>query len=481
MTVMDTVTMDEVETRAIDRRECLHVPAARLDYRPVEERIRDFEEACQGFAPEQARDEASRCIQCPSPRGCVLACPLHNDIPQAMWEISQGNFSEAAAIYRQTSNFPELCGRLCPDETLCAASCGLSRHFEAIRMGRLEAFVADHQRRTEGFPLPTVPPPNGKRVAIVGSGPAGLTVAEELAVLGYEVTLFEGQRQPGGTLIYTIPRFRLPLEIMKAKLAQLKRLGVRFELDTRVGQDVAVSDLFREGYHALLLSTGAGRETVSDLPGAALEGVYLATEFLAQSNLDRSYLRLHREPLISINGGEKVAIFGQGYAAADCARTAVRLGAEEVTCFHRGTEAHMLWRMEDYWAAQEEGVRFVPLTEAAALIGDENGHVVQVLCQHLRVGGREHSDPTAVEGSRLTIDADLVVLAPEPGPDPVLTAQIRSLESDAEGWIVTDTETGQTTREGVFAAGDITGQSYLAVMAIADGRRVAASIHEYLR
>jgi glutamate synthase (NADPH/NADH) small chain len=481
MTVMDTVTMDEVETRAIDRRECLHVPAARLDYRPVEERIRDFEEACQGFAPEQARDEASRCIQCPSPRGCVLACPLHNDIPHAMWEISQGNFSEAAAIYRRTSNFPELCGRLCPDETLCAASCGLSRHFEAIRMGRLEAFVADHQRRAEGFPLPTVPPPNGKRVAIVGSGPAGLTVAEELAVLGYEVTLFEGQRQPGGTLIYTIPRFRLPLEIMKAKLAQLKRLGVRFVLDTRVGQDVAVSDLFRDGYHALLLSTGAGRETVSDLPGAALEGVYLATEFLAQSNLDRSYLRLHREPLISINGAEKVAIFGQGYAAADCARTAVRLGAEEVTCFHRGTEAHMLWRMEDYWAAQEEGVRFVPLTEAAALIGDESGRVVQVLCQHLRVGGREHSDPMAVEGSRHAIDADLVVLAPEPGPDPVLAAQIRSLEADAEGWIVTDAETGQTTREGVFAAGDITGQSYLAVMAIADGRRVAASIHEYLR
>jgi glutamate synthase (NADPH/NADH) small chain len=216
-----------------------------------------------------------------------------------------------------------------------------------------------------------------------------------------------------------------------------------------------------------------------------LEGVYLATEFLAQSNLDRSYLRLHLEPLISINGGEKVAIFGQGYAAVDCARTAIRLGAEDVACFHRGTEAHMLWRMEDYWAAQEEGVRFVPLTEAAALIGDESGHVVQVLCQHLRVGGRgggmrQHSHPVAVEGSRHTIDADLVVLAPEPGPDPVLAAQIRSLETDAEGWIVTDTETGQTTRERVFAAGDITGQSYLAVMAIADGRRVAASIHEYL-
>ncbi len=484
------MSLDDVEIREIDRRARLHLPAAWLDYRPVAERTRDFEEACRGFTPEQAREEASRCIQCPAPRGCVLACPLNNDVPRAMWEISQGNFSEAAAIYRQTSNFPELCGRLCPDETLCAASCGVSRHSEAIRMGRLEAFVADYQRRAEGgLPLPTIPPASGKRVAIVGSGPAGLTAAEELAVRGHEVILFEAQRQPGGALIYTIPRFRLPLEIMKAKLAQLKRLGVKFVLSTRVGQDVTVDELFRDGTHALLLSTGAGREPASDLPGMDLEGVYLATEFLAQSNLDRSYLRLHLEPLIRIKRNEKVAIFGQGYAAVDCARTAIRLGAGEVTCYHRGTEAHLLCRLEDYWAAQEEGVNFVPLVEPATLIGDESGRVVKVLCQHLRLGSRDqHRRPIPVKGARHTIDADgstelakiLVVLAPEPGPDPDLTAQVRGLEADAGGWIVTDGETGQTTREGVFAAGDVTGQSYLAVMAIAEGRRVAASIHEYL-
>ncbi|MGD2207043.1 MAG: FAD-dependent oxidoreductase [Anaerolineae bacterium] len=476
------MSMDEVETRQIDRRARLHLPASRLDYRPVGERIRDFEEACQGFTAETARAEASRCIQCPAPRSCVLACPLHNDIPQAMWEISQGNFVQAAAIYRQTSSFPELCGRLCPDEALCAGACGVGRHTAAVQMGRLEAFVADYQRRVEGgLPLPALPPASGKGVAIVGSGPAGLTAAEELALRGHEVTLFEAQRQPGGALVYTIPRFRLPLEITEAKFSQLKRLGVKFALATQIGQDLTVDDLFREGVYALLLSTGAGREPVSDLPGMDLEGVYLTTEFLAQSNLGRSYLGVHLEPLISIRPDEKVAIFGEGHAAVDCARTAIRLGARDVTCYHRGTEAHLPCRMEDYWAAQEEGVRFVPLTEPAALVGDGNGQVVGVRCQHLRVGGRQHhSHPIAVEGAGDTIDADLVVLAPEPGPDPSWAGAVPGLKVDADGWIVADRETGQTSREGVFAAGDVTGQPYLAVMAIARGRRVAASIHDYL-
>ena len=477
----NNIPMDEVETREIDRREQLHLPAKRLDYRPVKERIRDFEEACQGFSEEAAMAEASRCIQCPSPRGCVLACPLNNDIPHAMWEISEGNFLEAAAIYRRTSNFPELCGRMCPDETLCAASCGVARHAAGVRMGRLEAFVADYQRNAEGLPVPEIPAANGKRVAIAGSGPAGLTVAEELALLGYEVTIFEAQRQPGGTLVYTIPRFRLPLEIMQAKLAQLKRMGVRFVLGTAVGQDVSVRDLLQDGYDALLISTGAGRDKVAKLPGMDLEGVYLATEFLQQSNLDRSYIRIHLQPLVSVKRGDKVAIFGEGHAAVDCARTAVRLGAEDVTTYHRGTETNLLCRMEDHWAAQEEGVRFVPLTEPVALTGDERGRVVRVLCQHLRAGGREqHSRPIPIEGSRETVDADLVVLAPESGPDPSLAAAVRNLDVDEEGWIVTDRQTGQTTRDGVFAAGDNTGQSYLAVMAIAEGRRVAARIHEYL-
>ena len=452
--------------------------APRLDYRPVEERIKDFDEACLGFSPETARLEASRCVQCPAPQPCFLACPLHNDIPAAMREISEGNFLKAAAIYRQTSNFPELCGRLCPGELLCEGPCPVGKIDPDIHLGRLEAFVADHQRQAEGLPIPEAPPPTGWRVAVVGSGPAGLTVAEELAKLGHAVTIFEMQLRPGGMLV-TIPRFRLPVHIVEAKVAQLERLGVQFVFETRVGQDVTVQDLLQQGYHAVCLGTGAGFEPVISLPGVGLEGVYLATEFLMRTNLDGSHIPTEEQ--VPIQMGERVAIFGAGHAAVDCARTAVRLGAQKVTCFYRGWEMDMLCRLEDRLAAQEEGVRFVALTEAVGLIGDERGHVVQVQCQRVRLVRRDgQSDLVPVEGSRYLVDADLVVLAPERGPDPLIVEATPGLEIEPGGWIVSDEETGQTTRRGVFAAGDNTGESHLAVIAIMEGRRVAASIHRYL-
>jgi glutamate synthase (NADPH/NADH) small chain len=463
--------------RDIDQQEQPRTPVPRLDYRPVEERIQDFDEACLGFSLETARMEASRCIQCPSPQGCVLACPLHNNIPAAMWEISEGDFLKAAAIYRQTSNFPEVCGRLCPDESLCEGSCPVGKFYPGIRLGRLEAFVADYQREAEGFPIPKVPPPTGRRVAVVGSGPAGLTVAEELAKLGHEITVFEMRRRPGGMLVYTIPRFRLPVHIVEAKAAQLERLGVQFAFGTRVGRDVTVGDLSRQGYHAVFLGTGAGFEAAVDLPGANLEGVYLATEFLMRTNLDKAYIP--PEEQVPIQMGERVAIFGGGHAAVDCARTAVRMGAQEVTCFHRSID--VLCRLEDRLAAQEEHVRFVALTEPVIMIGDERGHVVQVQCQHLRLGGQDwRSDLIPVVGSKYTADVDLVVLAPELGPDPLIVKATPGLKLEPGGWIVSNEETGQTTRHGVFAAGDNTGTSQLAVVAIAEGRKVAASIHQYL-
>jgi len=407
----------------------------------------------------------------------MLACPLHNDIPGAMWEISESNFLKAAAIYRQTSNFPELCGRLCPDELLCERTCPVGQFDVGIRLGRLEAFVADYQRQAEGFPIPDeIPLPTGWRVAVVGSGPAGLTVAEELAKLGHEITVFEMRRRPGGMLVYTIPRFRLPARIVEAKVAQLEGLGVQFAFETRVGRDVAVQDLLQQGYHAVFLGTGAGFEAVVNLPGMDLEGVYLATDFLLRTNLDTT-----PEEQAPIQVGERVAIFGAGHAAVDCARTAVRMGAGKVTCFYRGWEMDILCRYEDRLAAQEEHVGFVALTEPVELVGDEKGHVAQVQCQHLRLtrrGGRIRLIP--VVGSEYTMDADLVVLAPERGPDPHIVEATSGLETEPGGWIITDEDTGQTTRRGVFAAGDNTGESQLAVVAIAEGRRVAASIHRYL-
>jgi glutamate synthase (NADPH/NADH) small chain len=455
----------------------LQILAPRLDYRPVEERIKDFDEACLGFSPETARLEASRCVQCPPPQPCLLACPLHNDIPAAMREILEGHFLKAAAIYRQTSDFPELCGRLCPDELLCESSCPAGRFDHSIRLGRLEAFVADRQREAKGLPIPEISPPTGWRVAVVGSGPAGLTIAEELAKLGHAVTVFEMHQRPGGMLI-TIPRFRLPVHIVEAKVAQLERLGVQFVFETRVGQDVTVQDLLQQGYHAVCLGTGAGFEPVVNLSGIDLESVYLATDFLARTNLDGSYIPTEEQAPIQV--GERVAIFVAGHAAVDCARTAVRMGAQKVTCFYRG-EMDMLCRLEDRLAAQEESVRFVALTEPLGLIGDERGHVVQVRCQHVRPtrrDGRRQLIP--IEGSRYTVDADLVVLAPERGPDPLIVEATPGLEIEPGGWIVSDEETGQTTRRGVFAAGDNTGESHMAVFAIAEGRKVAASIHRYL-
>jgi glutamate synthase (NADPH/NADH) small chain len=451
--------------------------APRLDYRPVEERIRDFEEACLGFSPETARMEASRCVQCPAPQPCLLACPLHNDIPAAMREISEGNFVEAAAIYRQTSNFPELCGRLCPDELLCEGPCPVGKIDPSIRLGRLEAFVADHQREVEGLPIPEGPPPTGWRVAVVGTGPAGLTVAEELAKLGHAITVFEMHRQPGGMLA-TIPRFRLPMHIAEAKVAQLERLGVQFVFETRVGQDVTVQDLLQQGYHAVCLGTGAGFEPAVNLPGIDLEGVYLATDFLVRTHLNGAHIPTEEQAPIQM--GKRVAIFGAGHAAVDCARTAVRLGAQKVTCFYRG-EMDVLCRLEDRLAAQREGVRFVALTEPLSLIGGERGHVVQVQCQRVRLARRgDQSHPIPVEGSRYTVDADVVVFAPERGPDPMIVEDTPGLEIEAGGWVVSDEETGQTTRRGVFAAGDNTGESHMAVVAILEGRKVAASIHRYL-
>jgi glutamate synthase (NADPH/NADH) small chain len=346
-------------------------------------------------------------------------------------------------------------------------------------LGRLEAFVADQQREAIGFPIPDLSPTTGKSVAVVGSGPAGLTVAEELAELGHSVTIFDQHRRPGGTLVYTLPRFRLPTEVVEEKVAQLEAMGVGFVLETVLCEDVTIDDLFDQGYDAVFLGTGAGRESVTDVEGADLAGVYLATEFLTRTNLDSSYLPSDQEAPIEV--GERVTIFGGGHAATDCARMAIRLGAKDVILFQTGEERGEMYREEDRLAAQEEGVSLVNLTRLNLLIGDRRGHVVKALCQRMRPGRRDRrSQPVPIEGSTFTVDTDLVILAPQLGPNAGLAETTKGLEVDSEGWIITDEATGQTTREGVFAAGDNVGKMHLAVIAIAEGRKVAAGIHQYI-
>lgn len=465
--------------REIDRRARLYLPPPRLDYRPVGQRSRDFEEACLGFTPETARLEASRCIQCPEIQACVLACPLHNDIPSAMWEISQGNFIEAARIYRRTSNFPDLCGRLCPDEFLCAGSCGVGKRCSSVRLGRLEAFVADEERRSGFYSPPAIARVNGKRVAVIGSGAAGLTVAEQLALKGHQVSVFEKRVRLGGTLAYSIPRFRLPLEIIESKVNMLAQIGVEFLTGVCVGVDVSIDELFARGYRAIMLGTGAGREWLSGLPGSSLESVHTAENFLMRTNLDAAYLPHERKAPLKI--GDRVLVYGWGHAAVDCARAAIRLGASQVTCIYPGTEMEMLCRIEDKVAGAEEGVVFQHLSKPLCLVGDETGRVSQVVCQQMRPccrNGIKTSEP--VEGSTFTLYVDTAILALERGPDTEFARQVKGLELNEHGWIICQPDSGQTSRQGIFAAGDNSGQQHLAAFAIAEARRVAESIHSYL-
>jgi glutamate synthase (NADPH/NADH) small chain len=409
----------------------------------------------------------------------MLGCPIHNDIPTALWLIEQGDFIGAAEKFRETSTLPEVCGRVCPH--LCQDSCVLSRTERgAVAIGKLEAFVADYQKKMTGVPLPDREPPTGFRVAVVGAGPAGLTVAEELTKKGHEVVVYDAWPRPGGVLIYGIPSFKLQKKVVDEKIQYLERMGVRFITRTRVGVDIQVDDLFASGYHAVFLGTGAGIEARLDVPGEDLEGVYHSTDFLIRANLDPSYLPETIKPLPPI--GQRVAIFGGGDTATDCARTAVRLGATDVRIIYRRSEAEMPGSKEERAYALEEGVVVEYLTAPVKFLGDEHGHVQAVVCQRMTLGEPDASGrrrPIPIPGSEFTMPVDSVVLAIGYWPDPLLGERTPGLKTRKYGLIVAD-EDGRTTREGVFAGGDNVHGPDLVVTAMAAGKRAAAAIHQYL-
>lgn len=476
---MNTIQHTDTWEREIDRRARLYLPSPRLDYRPVEERIKDFNEACLGFNPQTASQEASRCIQCPEPQACILACPLHNDIPSAMWEISQGNFIRAAQIYRQTNPFPELCGRLCPDEALCAGSCGVGKRHGSVRLGRLEAFVADFQRKNSGLPLAAIQSPNGKKVAIVGSGPAGLAAAEQLTRCGHQVTIFEKHAKPGGTLAYAIPRFRLPIEVVESKVEQLDRMGVRFITKTVVGENILLDDIRQAGYQAIMLCSGAGVQYPLELEAKDLAGAWNGADFLMHANLDSNYLSETVQKPLEI--GANVVVFGNGHSAVDCTRTAIRLGAEQVICIYPNTDMEMLCRHEDQLTAMEEGVIFQPYSRPICLVGDQENHLQSVVCQRMIpkcIAGQRKSVP--VPEATFSLPADTFILAVELAPDWRLTTAFPELDVDENGWLRSDPETGETSIPGVFAAGDNTSEQHLAAFAIAEALQVANYIDQYL-
>ncbi|NOY98751.1 MAG: NAD(P)-dependent oxidoreductase [Chloroflexi bacterium] len=470
------------EFLAINRKERAHKPFFDLDLRPAEERVCDFNDVVIPFDEERARVEASRCIHCPDPAPCMLACPTHNDIPSAMWLIEQGQFTEAAQLYHQTSSLPEICGRVCPHEQLCQGSCVLNKTEEPVLTGQLEVFALDYEREHQPYTIP-VAEPTGKKVAIVGAGPAGLACADQLIQRGHAVTIFDAKPAPGGLLVYGIPNFKLSKDVFFSKWAEMERAGVKFVGNTYIGKDKTVDDLFNEGFAAVFLGVGTGIDAPMEIPGEDLPGVYEATDFLIRGNVNAEILPKGKDGRPDI--GKRVVVIGGGDTASDCLRTSLRLGAEEVTCLYRRTEKEMPGSAKDRKMAKEEGAKYRFLTQPVQFIAGEDGRLAAVECIEMELGEPDESGrrrPIPIEGSNFSVAADTAIKALGYWPDPVLGKTTPELETHKWGLVkVVDPGTGATTREGVYAGGDgVTGPD-LVVTAMVAGRKSAWAIDAYLK
>ncbi|GAB4418100.1 MAG: NADPH-dependent glutamate synthase [Anaerolineales bacterium] len=467
----------------IDRKERMKIPFESLHLRPPEERIHDFGDVVIPMDAERAMREASRCIHCPDPAACVEACPAHNDIPAAMWLIENGEFLEAADVYHQTSTLPAICGRVCPHEQLCQGACPRNKRGEPVLTGALEAFVIDYEHEHRPYKIP-VGKPTGKQVAVVGAGPAGFAVAEKLVEKGHAVTIFDAKPAPGGLLLYGIPNFKLPKNVVWDKWHELDEAGVKFVGETYIGRDKTVEQLMAEGFEAVFLGVGSGIDAKMDkTPGTDLPGVCEATDFLIYSNVNPKYLpKSHCDnPAV----GKRVVVIGGGDTASDCLRTALRMGAQDVTCLYRRTEKEMPGSVRDRELAKEEGAKYRFLTQPIRFIAGEDGRLAAVECLEMELGEPDESGrrrPVPIEGSNFTVAADTAILALGYWPDPIIGETTPSLETHKWGLIkLVDKETGATTMPGVFAGGDcVTGPAIVAEAMVA-GLKAAEAIDTYLR
>ncbi len=468
------------DAKQIDRKGRMALPHQPVPKQPPEERVRNFEEVYRHYDPESAVTEAMRCIQCPA-APCSKACPLHNDIPLALWQLEHGEFVDAATVFRRTSTMSQVCGRVCPQIIQCEGACiYVKKGKPPVAIGRLEAFVADYQTAHAGRDIATAAP-TGHQVAVVGAGPAGLTVAQILAHFGHSVTVFDAWPSGGGILRYGIPKFKMDHRIVDELIAHTERLGVEFVYSTRIGEGLTVDDLLEGGYEAVFLGVGAGVAADPKIPGCDLEGVYSATPFLIRANVDGE-LR-PRELAEPPEVGKRVVVIGGGDTAMDCLRTSVRLGAESVSCVYRRTEAEMPGNERDRALAREEGVGFEWLTQPVRFLDDGNGHVVSMECQRMELGEPDESGrrrPIPIEGSEFLMAVDTVVLALGYWPDSRIGETTPDLETRDWGLIEIDEETGATSRPGVFAGGDAVVGPDLVVTAVAHGRRAAKAIHRFL-
>ena len=455
------------------------VPMPRQD---PKKRGKNFNEVALGYSLEQAKEEASRCIQCKK-RGCVAGCPVEIDIPGFIKAIGDGDMPEAVRILKSKNALPGICGRVCPQETQCEATCSLAKKGAPIAIGRLERFVADWERANMGAATSIDPPtPAGKRVAVVGSGPAGLTAAADLAKLGHSVTIFEALHVAGGVLMYGIPEFRLPKEIVQAEVDYVASLGVKLELDAVVGKLATVDELLNSGYHAVFLGTGAGAPMFMNIPGENLNGIYSANEFLTRVNLMKAYRFPEYDTPVKI--GRRVVVIGGGNVAMDSARCALRLGADKVYIIYRRSEVEMPARREEVENAMEEGIEFRLLTNPKQMLGDEQNWVVGIECYEMELGEPDDSGrrrPIVKEGSEFTIDVDMVVEALGTRPNPLVASTTEGLETTRWGTLVADEETGKTVKDKVWAGGDIVTGAATVISAMGAGKHAAADIDAYLR
>ena len=442
-------------------------------------RATNFEEVCYGYNEEEAVAEASRCLNCKNAR-CVQGCPVKIDIPAFVKEVKEGNYAEAAKVIGRSSALPAVCGRVCPQESQCEGQCVRGIKGEAVSIGKLERFVADWSR--ENGVVPEKPEKtNGIKVAVIGSGPSGLTCAGDLAKFGYEVTIFEALHEPGGVLTYGIPEFRLPKQgVVQPEIENVKKLGVDIETNVIIGKSVTVDELMdEEGYKAVFIGSGAGLPRFMGIPGENANGVFSANEYLTRSNLMKAFRDDYDTPIAA---GKKVAVVGGGNVAMDAARTALRLGAE-VHIVYRRSEAELPARAEEVHHAKEEGIIFNLLTNPTEILTDEKGWVKGMIVRKMELGEPDASGrrrPVEIEGSDYTIDVDTVIMALGTSPNPLISSTTGGLEINKHRCIVADEANGQTSREGVFAGGDAVTGAATVILAMEAGKAGARGIHEYL-
>ncbi len=468
------------EDKKLTNKERMKIPRQIMPEQKPDVRNKNFEEVPYGLTPELAMEEAKRCIMCKKPK-CIAGCPVEVKIPEFIQLVADGKFSEAARKIKETNALPAICGRVCPQDEQCELVCVLAKKHEPVAVGNLERFVADWERDHNEIIIPECAPSTGKKVAVVGAGPAGLTVAADLALLGHEVTIFEALHKPGGVLIYGIPEFRLPKSIVASEVNYLEQLGVEVKTSYVVGKLDTIDELFEEGFNSVFIGTGAGLPNFMRIPGENLKGVYSANEYLTRSNLMRGYdFPNYDTPIFS---GKNVAVLGGGNTAMDSVRTAKRLGAENAVIVYRRSETEMPARTEEIHHAKQEGIEFQLLTNPVKYIGNEDGWLTHMECVKMELGEPDDSGrrrPVVIEGSNYLIPVDTVVVAIGNSSNPLIPQTTPGLKTNRWGNIEADEATMLTSREGVFAGGDIVTGGATVILAAGAGKVAARAMHRYM-